>query len=564
MKGINISMKKYKKRFMLKVCIVLALCLLQVGSLAFSLSAENRSCNSDGRWMTGEYHAHTTQSNDAGETYNTVEDFLNAAFREDLDKMPQESMVSLNYGKAFDYIAISEHLRNSYRDPDGNDIFGACWEAIKDQQEKVKELQSKGKYLDKIIYSGFEWDMMGLDHAAVAIIDSEHNEVPINAIHQFEWLYSYDTSDELFNDNELEKYGPRQNEKTNKENNYSAIKWIKENYPESYVLLNHPSRHNGSDYGVVAIEDIRKLNDLAPNIVFGFEGMPGNQMSPENNRAETSDIYGGADVMIAKVGGIWDALLGEGRHFWNFANSDFHFKISSNGLYSSGYWPSEYSRNYTWIKGNTFKDVVRGMRSGKSFSVYGDLINALDFKVSNRRFSAKMGQHLISVRGDLITITIRFKSPKYNNYSAISEHNAAVTNNVKVDHIDLISGEVTGKISKEDYATNTTNETTRVIARFFEQDWGKPDEDGYYTIEYTTTADTNRYYRLRGTNLGVNVSGETDAHGNPLQDESFSSIEDNLTRFNHINDRNYSDMWFYSNPIFVNVYWRWAPLFGKL
>lgn len=67
------------------------------------------------------------------------------------------------------------------------------------------------------------------------------------------------------------------------------------------------------------------MNDIAPDIVFGMEGMPGNQMAASKNRSELADIYGGADIMIAQVGGIWDALLGEGRHFWNFTNADFHF-----------------------------------------------------------------------------------------------------------------------------------------------------------------------------------------------------------------------------------------------
>lgn len=46
----------------------------------------------------------------------------------------------------------------------------------------------------------------------------------------------------------------------------------------SYLLPNHPSRHKGGS-GEVTIEHLRRLNDAAPNAVFGFEGMPGNQMS---------------------------------------------------------------------------------------------------------------------------------------------------------------------------------------------------------------------------------------------------------------------------------------------
>ena len=41
------------------------------------------------------------------------------------------------------------------------------------------------------------------------------------------------------------------------------------------------------------------------------------------------------------------------------------------------------------------------------------------------------------------------------------------------------------------------------------EDWGKPDKNGYYTITYKVKADTDRYYRLRGTNLGTDVEGYT-------------------------------------------------------
>jgi hypothetical protein len=42
--------------------------------------------------------------------------------------------------------------------------------------------------------------------------------------------------------------------KPNKEKTFEAIQWLKDNYPESFVLPNHPSRHNGGD-GEVTIED---------------------------------------------------------------------------------------------------------------------------------------------------------------------------------------------------------------------------------------------------------------------------------------------------------------------
>lgn len=163
--------------------------------------------------------------------------------------------------------------------------------------------------------------------------------------------------------------------------------------------------------------------------------------------------------------GIWDSMLGEGRRFWNFTNNDFHFKISVDNKYSSGYWPSEYSRNYTWVNGNTFKDVVNGMRSGNSFSVYGDIIDALDFSASSKGNMATMGSELSVIKNDMIDITIRFRSPEFNNYESISAHESEVNNKVEVDHIDLISGKVTAKLDEANYSKDT-NETTKVITRF--------------------------------------------------------------------------------------------------
>jgi len=548
-------MKRKLKSFICSSAVVL---VLTQGMM--TVSAKSTDSQKDtGRWMSGDYHIHTIQSSDASEPFMKLENILNAAFREDINQMPAETVVKVKYGESLDYVMLTDHLRNSPRDPDGNEKPTARFEAMQDQLEKIRSLQAAGKYTGKIIYPGFEWDMMDLDHGSVAIIDSNSNNVPFDAIRQFEWLYSYDTSTDMFKSNEAELWGERPDKnklKSDKSKTFEAIEWLKDNYPESFVLPNHPSRHNGGG-GEVTVEDLRKMNDIAPAIVFGMEGMPGNQMAASFNRSELSDIYGGVDAMVAKVGGAWDAMLGEGRHFWNFTNSDFHFKVSSNRKYSSGYWPSEYQRSYTWVEGNQFKDVVEGMRSGKSYSVYGDLINALEFNVEGKKKQAEMGEDLHVSKGDQTTITIRFRSPEYNNYMPITDHITSVTNKVKVDHVDLISGEVTGKIDKSQYASNTTNDTTKVVKRFTQKDWGKPDKDGYYTVKYKVKADTDRYYRLRGTNLGMNVEGYM-KDGEPLMDQSFDyegtpTPEQNEERFNNINDRSYTSMWFYSNPIFVKV-----------
>ncbi|MBC2581937.1 hypothetical protein [Clostridium sp. DJ247] len=114
-------------------------------------------------------------------------------------------------------------------------------------------------------------------------------------------------------------------------------------------------------------------------------------------------------AMIAKVGGLWDTLLGEGRHFWTFVNSDFHNN-------DEDFWPGEYAKSYTYVNGNTYEDLIEGMRFGKSFSVHGYLINKLDFTAKNRINTADMGQTLDMNKGENCLIKIKFKSPEVNKY----------------------------------------------------------------------------------------------------------------------------------------------------
>lgn len=535
-----------------KFVVALSLATIMLMQNTMPLLAKN---NEEGKWMSGEYHTHTTQSKDAGEKITTTEHILDVAFKEadfTSESWSQAAPWELPTqttdadGAAFDYLVLANHLRPSFRNPDGKTQDLAFYQGLQQEIDKVKALQEEGKYEDKLIFSGFEWDMLGLDHAAVGII-APNEEQMIEGIKEFEYRYSKETKDTYFTNEETEKYGKRYNENI-KENTFHAIGWLKENYPDSYVLINHPARKNGGE-SELKIEDIRRMNDIAPNIVFGFEGILGNQMS-NDGRGESKEVYGGADGMLAEVGGMWDALLGEGRRFFTFANSDFHFKVRKDptgGSYS-GYWPGEYSRNYTWVEGNTMKDLADGLRSGKSFAVTGDLIDALDFRAKGKSEEVEMGDTLKVQKGEEVTLTVRFKSPEVNNYQTLFSTDTATTNEVAVDHIDLISGEVTGKISANSEAyTNDKNETTKVIQTFTSEDW-ITDEEGYNTLTFTVKADKDRYYRLRGTNLEVSVEGQTDEMGNPLRDEMKERPS-----ADSINDHNYSDLWFYGNPIFVDV-----------
>lgn len=444
-------------------------------------------------------------------------------------------------------MAISDHLRPSSRDDEGNTIPGGpiplSKGIIQYQAPKINQLQEAGKYKDKIIFTGFEWDMPTYEHVGIGILtDNPKSAESLKVSSQFEYLFT-NRDEKMFDPADVEAWAAQDSRAyTTREDARTALSWLEKNYSKSsYAILNHPSRKT-----VYTISDIRDFNNIAPNVVFGFEGMLGNQMEPDRGSLNLSTpknrSYGGSDYMIAKLGGVWDALLGEGRRFWNFANSDTHFEISENRLYSSGYWPGEYSKNYTWVNGDDMQAVLDGMRSGKSFSVFGDLINGLDFNIASHGNKAEMGEDLLVKQGDKLKFTIRFKSPEKNNNG----------DPVKVDHVDLISGNVTDMAVPGTEAYNKdTNDSTKVLKRFTSEEW-KTDADGYSVINFTVKATSNnQYFRLRGTNLGPDVQGET-SDGEPLID-LITDIADNETRFAEINKRNYKDLWFYSNPIFVSV-----------
>ncbi|CAM3847711.1 hypothetical protein EV679_3307 [Kerstersia gyiorum] len=492
-----------------------------------------------GAWSAGDLHVHTYQSDDA---QVSLEHVLDSAFeRYDLD-----------------WVSISNHLRLSRRDHTGAEIAGGSIPFSQGMAEYevpfIQQAQANGKYAGKTIFSSFEWDMPTHDHVNIGIgLDAPFSAESLTAVAEFEYLFtSRDAA--LFDASLVERLSAETRAYSSHADSLKAIAWLRDNHPDSYVLLNHPSRYMGK----YTIAQIREMNDLAPEIFFAMEGMVGNQMEPDRGgyaEAYTdgnlpSRTYGGTDYLVAKLGGTWDALLGEGRRVWNVANSDYHF-LTANGQHSSGYAPGEYARTYLFKDGDTMADILAGLRAGRLFGVFGDLIDALDFQAASGDASAHMGQELKVAQGSEVDVTIRFRSPSANNYEYPLGSGNPTYVRPTVDHVDLIVGDVTGKAQPGTAAyERATNSSTHVLARFTREDWTL-DEDGYYTIRYTMTAERNQYLRLRGTNLGADVDGET-ANGEPLPDAKVT-ITENKARFDAINARNYNDLWFYSNPVFVSV-----------
>ena len=303
-------------------------------------------------------------------------------------------------------------------------------------------MAAAGRYAGKLILSATEWDMPTHDHMNIGIFAPSGGNrgqgrcqvrVPV---HQPVGLF------DLVDVAARSAEGPAATARMRTRSRRSRLK---ANYPDtSYALINHPSRNPGK----YTAANFRELHDGAEPVLRHRRhggrptGAGPRRLHQRLHAGERrSRTYGGVDYIVARVGGIWDALLGEGRRIWNVANSDHHFEMA-NGIYSSSYYPGAYAKNYVWLKDGSAQSLLDGLRSGKGFAVYGDLINALDFTVSTGGTSREMGGELPVKTGDKVTLTIRFKSPERNNYEYPLGSGVSFNARPAVDHIDLIAGDV--------------------------------------------------------------------------------------------------------------------------
>jgi hypothetical protein len=294
------------------------------------------------------------------------------------------------------------------------------------------------------------------------------------------------------------------------------------------LIANHPSR-SASDIGVYGLDhpaEFRGWNNTAPNVAVGMAAAPGHQaasINPDGSNDSTgarggysrAATMGGFDQMTARLGGFWDSMLGEGRHWWVTANSDSHVNWREGGI---DFWPGEYSKTYVHAL-KTHDDILDGIRSGRVFVTTGDLVSELYVTASVADGErASIGGELAVHDGEAVTITIRVLDPATNNSHG---------DNPTLARMDVIVGEVGGILEDP---TVDTNPTTRVAERFTAADWV---QDGdYITMSVTLEgSDVSRYVRVRGTN-GSELEPTPDPRG-----------EDPWT-----------DLWCYSNPIFLTIH----------
>jgi hypothetical protein len=458
-----------------------------------------------------------------------------------------------------------------------------------------------------------------------------------------------------------------------------SLKWMAANHPlGSYYVPAHleragqfnPNGNNGYN-----IESLRDFNNAAPTIAFGFETQPGHGAS--NGRGEYTrgrnpivtpngtvmidsvggSTFGGTGVYGAVIGGVWDALLGEGRNWWFFASSDWHNRGITFGpddrRSTQDFFPGEYQRTYSLVRSGGNKPrpqmIVDGLRSGNNFSTGGQLIDRLAFIVCTSRPEATvaalaadaattntaleeagcatMGEKLVVPAGTDLVVGIALRDPDGVNFSPYTFANPSLLqvgitqpiNMPVLDHVDLIGGMVTGYktpgtagyagawpandawmladgsttglASVPDAAKNLSAQILRTFNGAGASAWTSVtspiDGTKFLTMTFRIPAvAASQYVRLRGTDLPPAVPFETDASGNPLADVYTNAIDPTMLRIpcttahsaasqfdgcpDHLQAATapspiagqravsfdvaaWSDLWFYSNPVYIEV-----------
>lgn len=574
------------------VVLTAALSMLPAG---MALACDNGNANGKGEWLAGDFHQHTTYTDGS-----TTFDFVMMKN----DQFGLDWWANSEHGGGFPTDGDAHYWDDTNYHPAGT-IKGDValsgghqsmwrWQSLRDFAFP-DILATRSLYPDKRIFSGLEWNVPSHEHCSTGIVARD-----ASAISAFEYMFDKNDGD-TSRTGENTPYGildkvngytytfpngvKTQTGKSYPDRHLDAVaacSWMEKQYTDhtidnGWIVWAHVERAgswNPTSGGGYNVEHFRDFNDAGPDVCFGFEGAPGHQVEAYRGLGNTVDCsnfattgvctskdfggtYGGTGFYTAKVGGLWDALLGEGRHWFNFASSDYHGHWTAGG---GDFYPGEYQKDYINVKdndghhwfdlkhfkhaGHSMNEIADALRSGDSFFVTGDLINHLDFVAANGNDEATMGEELKAKKmiKDL-EITIKFSSPVVNNNG-----DAPVVN-----HIDLVSGDITGKIDPSNPAyTKATNDSTKVIASFTAADW-KRDRDGNYVIVYhIKKLDKSKYFRLRGTNLACGTANETGpVTALPSQDYC-NPLPDALLYPNDA-QKAFTDLWFYSNPIFVYV-----------
>lgn len=489
------------------------------------------------RWYAGDHHIHTKYSSDG--QYEVAQQVAKA--RE----------------HGLDWVVITDH-------------GGVAHEKFSVDQVAPDIERARREHRDVLVYQGLEWNIPGAEHATVFLPPGRS---AVDILRAFEAAY-----DGGVLSTPVAQGGrgliSRGTSADGEPYALAALRYLEAQVVSgrteiALMFANHPARR-----GVDSPHEIRGWRDAAPGVAVGMEGAPGHQAagiredaggrggargyydgSPNQDSfpgyAPTATenpyrTYGGFDWMTAKVGGLWDSLLAEGRPWWVTATSDAHQVHLDTHVQGGGdhnatgsrgapvdtgkpqvcgdYWPGFYSSTLVGANSRSYVDVMRGLQGGRVVAVHGRLVDGLDLRVRSLGEGdgrgVTIGGRTFVRRGDSVEVVIEVDLARGANFGG------AVPRLAKVD---LIAGPVTGPAADRDAFTapHTSVVKTFEVAR-----------TARGTVKFThtfRTVDTAFYLRLRGSD-GNRLTSD----GGPVMDV--------------VGDADpWSDLWFYANPVFVDV-----------
>jgi hypothetical protein len=491
----------------------------------------------------------------------------------------------------------------------GSDAKMWRWQSIKEVEYPIVVKRS-AQFKNKVLVEGLEWIVPGHEHTDVAVITGQNPRLGGNADKMAEFEYRFDRADtdaigpvDAYN-NQLwsGKDNVNNNGTAGHTKSLQALAWLQTNYPlQSYAIPTHSERQgpfSAAGSKGYNIEHFRDFNNAAPTVAFGIEspghfaegGISGGAGS-YGSGAVGGGTYGMSGVYTAKVGGLWDGMLGEGRNFFMYISSDWHSRgaFGARDRYTTAdFIPGEYSKLYVPnALGFRNQSIIDGMRSGNSYSVNGNLIGPdLVFRAGAHGDWKTMGETLVVRPGEKVVVEMQMTIPAAN-YSPYTFYNPLLAqlglrqplNKPSLDHVDLITGKITGVVaptasnyavanaSGVDGAAIVYNQTTTIAKQIGAKQmkaFKLPNGATRLTFSTTFTAGADAFYiRTRGTNIPVATPNVTDSAGNPLLDANNalvsctdSSCPAHLESIDGVkkvtNDvQAWSNLWFYANPIFV-------------
>ncbi|MEU9332593.1 PHP domain-containing protein [Streptomyces sp. NPDC048290] len=488
-------------------------------------------------YLVGDHHIHTVYSHDAKYTFS------------------QLAEKGAEYG--LDWMVFTEHSNV------GHARYGAALENAEIRRARAARPR-------QLIFQGLEWYIPAAEHATV-IAAPGRGEVDL--LTRFETAY----------DGKLLGYdkGGAADADTarNEAHAVAAIKWLAAQrrcgaIDDVLVLANHPLR-----LGIDSPHELRAWRDAAPEIMIGMEGAPGSQgaalpgwRGPHSIRGEYENkpsaqswpgypagayvTYGGFDWATATVGGLWDAMLAEGRLFSVTTNSDAHRIVHDtwrNGDWAPGqsfdttgrlpdpvdtgspqpgsdFWPGQFSRTHVGVTRYGYAAVMAGLRAGRVWLDHGHLLDGLDVRLKrsgDRGRGVTLGGRLRVRKGERLTLEVTVTSASRPNPHGVLPELA---------HVDVVRGAVRGRVADRDSwrAPDTRVAVTEDVAG----------RKGTYTLRIPLAAgDESFYVRLRGSDGNRHGAGflgaSVDPHG-PVPHPPGDGDP-------------WTDTWFYSNPVFVDV-----------